>query len=66
MADTYRIVRNFLVHSTRILVIKRGLTLEDAQAHCRDPEASSRTCRKAAGLERTEQMGPWFDSYDQE
>jgi hypothetical protein len=38
----YRIVRRYF-HSDRCRprVIRRGLTLEEAQAHCRDIETSS-------------------------
>jgi len=43
--------------------IATGLTLEQAQAHCSNPETSSSTCRKAANKRRTAQRGPWFDSY---
>jgi len=43
--------------------IKTGLTLEEAQAHCRDPETSSSTCTSYAGRKRTERKGPWFDGY---
>ena len=46
--------------------IKRGLTLAQAQAHCKDPETSSRTCTDAAGLLRTRERGPWFDGYTAE
>jgi hypothetical protein len=64
MADTYKIVRGFFKGGKR--TIKRGLTLEEAQVHCRDPETSSKTCTKAAGLRRTRQQGPWFDGYERE
>lgn len=61
--ETYRIVRMYLRdHPKR--VIKRGLTLHEAQAHCRDPESSSDTCTSSAGKARTRRMGPWFDGYD--
>lgn len=60
--DIYKIVRfTFKTHGKR--VVKRGLTLEEAQAHCNDPETSSSTCTKAAGKRRTAQRGPWFDGY---
>jgi hypothetical protein len=44
-------------------IIKRGLTLEDAQHHCSDPETSSQTCKLARNIRRTELRGPWFDGY---
>jgi hypothetical protein len=50
---TYKIVRSFhpsLNKSDR--TIARGLTLEQAQAHCRDP--------------KTRKDGQWFDGYDSE
>ena len=43
-----------------------GLTLEEAQAHCNDPETSSSTCTKSAGRKRTKTYGPWFDGYEKE
>src|SRR4051812_26442912 len=46
-------------------IVKTGLTLEEAQAHCQDPETSSRTCTSAEGLERTKKHGPWFDAYEE-
>lgn len=57
----YKIVRNYLNHPSR--TIARGLTLEEAQAHCRDPEASSRTATGYHARKHTERLGPWFDGY---
>jgi hypothetical protein len=62
---TYRIVRNYQQdHDSEVIV--RGLTLEQAQDHCSDPETSSRTATEPAALERTERMGAWFDGYTEE
>lgn len=66
MADRYRIVRNYLDESIPKRIIKRGLTLAQAQAHCKDPETSSKTCTKAVNKARTRRCGPWFDGYDKE
>lgn len=53
MADTYKIIRHFHPSLDRAKrVVKRGLTLEEAQAWCRDP-----TTRKE---------GEYFDGYDKE
>ncbi len=59
----YKIVRMFFRGGKR--TIKTGLTLEQAQAHCRDPETSSQTCTSAAGKRLTRDMGPWFDGYEE-
>lgn len=64
MATTYKIVRMYYNASKR--TVRTGLTLEEAQAHCQDPETSSRTCTKAAGKRRTKLHGPWFDGYSEE
>ena len=61
---TYSVVRMFFNHGNE--TIKTGLTLEEAQEHCRDPETSSRTCTSAEGVRRTRNMGPWFDGYEEE
>ena len=60
----YKIVRHYFNTSTK-RVIKRGLTLQEAQAHCRDPETSSRTCTTREGKARTQRYGAWFDGYDE-
>ena len=61
---SYKIVRYYFDATRR--TIKTGLTLEEAQAHCQDPETSSRTCTKAAGRRRTRLYGEWFDGYTEE
>jgi hypothetical protein len=47
----YRIVRMWSAHN-KTKVIKRGLTLEQAQAHCKNPN--------------TREAGVWFDGYEEE
>lgn len=49
--ETYKILR-FYRSGRKPKVIKRGLSLEDAQAHCKDPA--------------TRKAGVWFDGYDKE
>lgn len=59
----YKIVRFYRYKHKR--TIKRGLTLEEAQRWCRDPETSSRTATGYAARKRTESAGPWFDGYEE-
>lgn len=59
----YRIIRHYQDATPNHRTIVRGLTLDEAQEHCRDAEASSKTCTSYTGRRRTEQMGPWFDGY---
>jgi hypothetical protein len=59
---TYKIVRFYKRGQGR--TIRRGLTLEQAQAHCRNPETSSQTATSPAARRRTAARGPWFDGYD--
>jgi hypothetical protein len=62
--STYRIVRCYMDGRSRPRTVKRGLTLEQAQAHCRSLETSSKTATSAVARRRTKQRGPWFDGYD--
>jgi hypothetical protein len=59
--NTYRIVRMYFRGGSR--TIKTGLTIEQAVAHCTDPETSSKTCKSPIGKRRTRRVGPWFDGY---
>lgn len=63
---TYKIIRMYFDEYRGNRVIRRGLTLEEAQAHCRDPETSSKTATGYEGRKRTERLGPWFDGYEEE
>jgi hypothetical protein len=61
----YKIIRHFQ-KSNRKLTLAHNLTLEEAQAHCKDPETSSRTCTSAIAVARTRKSGPWFDGYERD
>ena len=58
----YKIVRYFYNGAPR-RTIKTGLTLAEAQAHCSDPETSSKTAMTAKARAYTRQRGQWFDGY---
>ena len=63
---SYKIVRMYFRPQGKRRTINRGLTLEEARAHCSDPETSSSTCTKSTGKRRTRMHGPWFDGYESE
>jgi hypothetical protein len=68
MATTYKIIR-FYADSERgkgKRVVARGLTLKEAQKHCKDPETSSRTATRPSAKTRTRRYGAWFDGYTEE
>ena len=46
---------------TKIHTMETGLTLEEAQAHCNDPETSSSTCTNNRVLGGWD----WFDGYQE-
>jgi hypothetical protein len=62
----YKIIRHYFRKGGIFggTVIKKGLTLEQAQAHCGDPETSSSTCTEPYPKSLTRKHGPWFDGYD--
>lgn len=62
----YRVVRMFKDNPQANKIIATGLTLEEAQTHCRDPETSSRTATGLAETILTKNFGPWFDGYEEE
>ena len=65
MTPTYCIIRRYRDgHDPKYLA--DGLTLEEAQAWCRDPETSSRTATTAEAMKETATYGPWFDGYEEE
>lgn len=61
----YAIIRHYFDSSRANRRIDSGLTLEQAQRHCSDPETSSSTCTTAAKLRYTARVGQWFDGYTQ-
>lgn len=63
---TYKIVRGYFNEEYDKEVIKTRLTFQQAVAHCRDPESSSRTCSSPEGVARTAERGPWFDGFSEE
>ena len=66
MSKTYKIVRMYQKDEYSTQVIQTGLTLGQAQAHCRNPETSSRTATSDEAQEWTEKYGAWFDGYEEE
>ena len=62
---SYKIVRRFQ-ETGRRYTLGCGLTLEEAQAHCSDPNTSWKTCTKKSGKDRTRKHGMWFDTYEKE
>lgn len=59
----YQVVRFYENFDIPNNVLKTGLTLEEAQEHCDDPETSSATAIRAAAMEHTKYYGNWFDGY---
>ncbi len=59
MGETYKIVRFYQDNRER-RTIGGGLTLSEAQEHCKDPESSSTTTTT------DKESGVWFDGYTEE
>ena len=62
---TYKIIRHYFNNHIKRTILT-GLTLEQAQAHCSNPETCSYTCTDLIGKLRTKAYGPWFDGYSEE
>lgn len=62
---TYSVIRFFKDLGEKP-VIKSGLTLAEASAHCSDPESSSMTATGKEAVKRTAECGPWFDGFREE
>lgn len=60
----YKIVRLY-ASGRRPQILKKGLTLEEAQAHCRNPETSSKTATTAKARAYTRLNGVWFDAFEE-
>lgn len=64
---TYKIIRFYQDNDDlNRTVVTRGLTKEQAQEHCHDPETSSSTATTPEALARTEAHGAWFDGWEEE
>ncbi len=61
----YKIVRYF-ANGSRKRIIQHNVSLAEAQAHCKDPETSSRTAISANAKALTKRRGQWFDGYTNE
>lgn len=61
----YKIVRLFRRDGAHKRTIATGLTLEEAQAHCKNPETSSRKATTTKAQRYTRTHGAWFDSYEE-
>lgn len=57
---TYELVRYYQDLDVENEVIETGLSLEDAQEVCNNPETSSKTCTTPEALAITAQYGAWF------
>lgn len=61
---TYKIVRFFADGDKK--TIARGMTLKEAQDHCRDKETSSSTATSNEAKVRAIIDGAWFDGFYEE
>ncbi len=61
----YRVIRFYKDAYPNKRTICLGLTLDEARAHCSDPETSSSTAKGSTARRRTRRMGEWFDGYSE-
>lgn len=62
MGKTYAIYRYYSKEGRPARLMRRGLTLKQAQEHCNDPETSSKTAKRGRGGATCD----WFDGYTTE
>jgi len=62
--EHYQVVRMFFEERDPVVVAK-FMTLDEAQAWCRDPETSSSTATSAEAVARTAELGAWFEGYEE-
>lgn len=62
MTTRYKIIRHFFNERPSI-IIKKGLTYDDALEHCNNPETSSTSCISTYRRAYTRKNGPWFDGF---
>ena len=60
----YRIVRMYQDEKVPTRIIKVGLSLEEAQKHCSNPQTHSKEATTPEGIKHTKEFGPWFDGYE--
>lgn len=65
-AVTYSIIRYYENPDLGPELVTTGLTLDQAQAHCNNPETSSETATGDIARRRTAEYGRWFDGYTRE
>lgn len=47
-------------------VLEEGVSLEQAREHCSSDESSSTTAESDEAKRVTDELGPWFDGYEEE
>lgn len=62
----YKIIRQHYHDSVEDRVLATGLTLKEAQAHCKDKETSSKSATTPEARAYTAKYGPWFGGYADE
>jgi hypothetical protein len=63
----WKIVRKYQNHPGGLdqFTLKANISLEEAEAHCKSPDAKSSTATKASLASVTYRVGPWFDAIEE-
>ena len=62
----YKVLRYFADPELPPVVVKTGLSLDEAQDHCNLANSSSRTCTDELGQARTARYGAWHDEWKEQ